>query len=235
MTKFVFSKISKNYISFTLKNTNLSFANSLRRTLLSEIPVVALDIINVQENNTVLPDDLLVHRLGLIPLHTKKELRYSKDCSCDNFCDDCSIKANINVANDTNQIQTIRSSCIQCDDATFNDTVIAKLAPNHRIKINAIARKGTGTMNAKFCPVTIVEFEYDKYNEKRHTKYWCEEKLEKEWPGVQEKNEDVHKKIDEVDMGIDVLDGYVALDTLVKGLEVMDKKIMDLLSMIENY
>lgn len=235
MPKFVFKKITKTYLSFTVKETNLSFTNSLRRILLSEIPIVALDIINVEQNNTVLPDDLIVHRLGLVPMQTSKDLKYSKDCFCENFCDDCSIKANIKVFNNTNIVQTVRSSDIQCMDASFSDAVIAKLAPTHCLIINAIARKGTGMINAKFCPVTVVEYEYDKFNEKRHTKYWCEESVEKEWPGVQEKSYDINKKIDTVDMGMEVLEGYGALDILVKGLEVMDKKVVDLLDMIENY
>jgi len=51
-----------------LKNTTPSFANAIRRIIISEIPVLAIEEVEVRENNSALQDELLAHRLGLIPL-----------------------------------------------------------------------------------------------------------------------------------------------------------------------
>jgi len=51
-----------------LKNTTPSFANAIRRIIISEIPVLAIEEVEVKENNSALQDELLAHRLGLIPL-----------------------------------------------------------------------------------------------------------------------------------------------------------------------
>lgn len=40
-------------ISFTLKNTDLSVANSLRRIMLAEVPTLSIDLVDI-ESNTVL-------------------------------------------------------------------------------------------------------------------------------------------------------------------------------------
>ncbi len=51
-----------------LKNTSPSFANALRRIIISEVPVLAIEEVEVIENNSALQDELLANRLGLIPL-----------------------------------------------------------------------------------------------------------------------------------------------------------------------
>ena len=43
-------------------------ANALRRIIIAEIPTMALHKVFMYQNTSVIPDELLVHRLGLIPI-----------------------------------------------------------------------------------------------------------------------------------------------------------------------
>lgn len=43
-------------------------ANALRRIIIAEIPTMAFHKVLLYQNTSVIPDELLVHRLGLLPL-----------------------------------------------------------------------------------------------------------------------------------------------------------------------
>jgi DNA-directed RNA polymerase I and III subunit RPAC1 len=55
-------------LTFDLVNTAPALANALRRILLSEVPTMAIEKVGILNNTSVTPDEVLAHRLGLIPL-----------------------------------------------------------------------------------------------------------------------------------------------------------------------
>ncbi|MBS3088360.1 DNA-directed RNA polymerase subunit D [Candidatus Pacearchaeota archaeon] len=52
---------------------NQQLANALRRSI-SEIPVLAVDEVEIFKNDSALYDEVLAHRIGLIPLKTEKSM-----------------------------------------------------------------------------------------------------------------------------------------------------------------
>ncbi|KAK5135991.1 hypothetical protein LTR08_004245 [Meristemomyces frigidus] len=93
--------VNETTIDFLLSSTSLALANSIRRTMLAEIPTIAIDLVEVESNTSVLADEFLAHRLGLIPLSTRgvEEMIYTRDCTCEEFCDNCAVILRLHAAN----------------------------------------------------------------------------------------------------------------------------------------
>src|SRR4051812_47592335 len=59
--------------SFSLISTDASIANAFRRILLAEIPTVAIETVYMSNNTSIIQDEVLAHRFGLIPLKGNKQ------------------------------------------------------------------------------------------------------------------------------------------------------------------
>ena len=55
-------------IEFDLIGVDASIANSLRRTLIAEVPTVAIESVYVYNNTSIMQDEVLAHRLGMVPI-----------------------------------------------------------------------------------------------------------------------------------------------------------------------
>ena len=58
----------KGTLKFEMKGCSPSVANALRRILLSEVPTMAIEHVFMVNNTSVIYDEVLSHRLGLVPL-----------------------------------------------------------------------------------------------------------------------------------------------------------------------
>lgn len=54
-------------VIFELVGVDVSIANAIRRIMISEVPTIAIETIHLYQNTGVIQDEVLAHRLGLIP------------------------------------------------------------------------------------------------------------------------------------------------------------------------
>ena len=138
----VISKDSQK-IAIKLKGVPLQYANELRRVCLNGVTVFAIDTVDIIENTSVLPDEGLAHRLGLIPLKT--------DLSKFNESDKILLVLD---SGESDQTRAVLSSELSSEDDTVkpvSDKIpIVQLAPGQKIKIECYARLGRGTEHAKW-------------------------------------------------------------------------------------
>ncbi len=64
----------ENELVFEMIGCDTSFANALRRILLAEVPTVALEYVYMWNNTSLIHDEVLAHRLGLVPLNVDARL-----------------------------------------------------------------------------------------------------------------------------------------------------------------
>ncbi|KZC10394.1 DNA-directed RNA polymerases I and III subunit RPAC1 [Dufourea novaeangliae] len=61
-------------LEFDLIGYPVGFANAFRRVLLSEVPTMAIEKVYIVNNTSLIQDEVLAHRLGLIPLRADPRL-----------------------------------------------------------------------------------------------------------------------------------------------------------------
>lgn len=61
-------KLTDEEMVFDLKGAEPPLANALRRIMIAEIPTIAIEKVTMWQNTSILPDENLAHRMGLIPI-----------------------------------------------------------------------------------------------------------------------------------------------------------------------
>lgn len=160
--------VKKNGVTMQLiiQGVDVSFMNALRRIMLSELPSMAVDDVVIIENSSLLHDEILAHRLGLIPLKTDLDsYNLPEECTCKSEfgCNLC--RATITLETEAvESIKTVYSGDLKSEDkniAPVSDRIpIVKLASGQKIKLEAYARLGKGKDHAKWQPVSVCAYKH---------------------------------------------------------------------------
>jgi DNA-directed RNA polymerase II subunit RPB3 len=165
---------------------------------------VCIDQVQILSNTSVLPDEFIAHRLGLIPLDSRNcdtDMLYNRDCECGSQCERCAVILDLACKCERDGTMMVFARDLVIADARPNEYVgqpvirdpngngplIAKLRRGQELRVRCVAIKGIAKEHAKWAPTAAVGFEYDPGNKLRHVDYWYEESAKDEWP-VDERN-----------------------------------------------
>jgi DNA-directed RNA polymerase subunit D len=153
-------------LRFHVQGADVPYMNALRRIVISEVPCMAIDEIVMLENSSVLQDETVAHRLGLVPLKTDLDsYNLPEECPCKSEfgCNLCRVTLALDIeAKEGNR--TICSGDLKSESQTVvpvSDKIpIAKLVKEQKIRLEAYARLGKGRNHAKWQPVSMCAYKY---------------------------------------------------------------------------
>lgn len=143
-------------IRFLLRECDLAFASALRRTMAAEVPCMTIDDIFFFDNSSVMPDEVLSHRVGLVPLVTDLDsyvLPERCQCGSDLGCSLCRVILTLDVEAEGENKTVYTGDLVSEDPAVIPmspNIPLVKLAPGQAVKFEAYARLGVGKMHAKW-------------------------------------------------------------------------------------
>lgn len=143
-------KKTKEKLSFTIKDIDISLVNAYRRLIAEGVPVLAIDTVEFTKNDSVLYDEILAHRLGLIPLKADlKTFRPKDTCTCKGKgCNKCTVKLKLAAKG-----KEVLSTDLKCKVvSSVYEIPLVRLTPEQELEFVADARLGTGKEHAKFIP-----------------------------------------------------------------------------------
>ena len=140
---------------------------------------MAIDKVDFLQNTTVLHDDFLAHRLGLIPLTSHHagfnpeqnggDFQYNRDCTCDAYCPNCTVVFELDVKCEDEE-RKVTTADLQpeldgdrCRVAAGEgeEILLVKLRKGQHLKLRALAQKGIGKEHAKWNPCCTAVFSYE--------------------------------------------------------------------------
>jgi len=152
----------KGKLSFVVRDSNPVFVNTLRRMVIEEVPTLSIEDVEFRKNNSALYDEVIAHRLGLIPIKTDlSSYELPSECSCKGKgCSKCTLKMTL----DTGKLGNVYAKDIESKDSkcvpAYPGLIIVKLLKGQKIELEATAILGKGKDHAKWSPGLVTYKNY---------------------------------------------------------------------------
>jgi len=131
------------------------YMNTLRRLILSDVPTMAIELVEFRKNDSILYDEIVAHRLGLIPLKTDlKSYKVATQEEIENkeYLAQSSVKLTLKAKGPG----VVYAKDLKSKDPkivpVYPDMPIVKLLEGQEIELEATAVLGTGQVHAKWSP-----------------------------------------------------------------------------------
>ena len=161
----VLEKDDKN-MRLLIKEVDVPYVNALRRIIISEVPCMAIDEVVVLENSSIMQDETISHRLGLVPLKTDLDsYTLPEECKCQSEfgCNLCRVTLTLDVETKegTRSVYSGELVSENKEVVPVSDAIpIVKLVKEQKLRLEAYARLGKGKNHAKWQPVSMCAYKY---------------------------------------------------------------------------
>lgn len=171
-------------MEFDMVGVDPAIANAVRRILLAEVPTMAIETVSIWNNTSIIQDEVLAHRLGLIPIKADPRLfEYRQKDSEEQTSEDtiqfklkvkCTRNSSVSDATDPDVLyknhkvytkdmewvplpgqEHLKSKGIR---PVHEDILITTMRPGHELDLELHCLKGIGKDHAKFSPVATASY-----------------------------------------------------------------------------
>jgi len=178
-------QIAPTTYTFTLAPTHVTYANTLRRLMMTGVESVAFRAdmtstgtttdVTIRENTTPMTNEMLAHRIGLLPISVPEPMKWNadryafslavtgdRDGPKDVFASDIVVTERIPTEDEPVRVPTERF--FPPNRITGDTCLIATLYPGdtQKLEFTAKATIGTGRENARFQPTSQCSYEYTR-------------------------------------------------------------------------
>ena len=119
---------------------SVSLANAIRRSV-NEVPILAIDEVDIYKNDSALYDEIIAHRLGLVVLKNQK------------LKGDKAVEMKMKVKGKGDRTEVIAGEL--GNEVVFPETLIVLIEEGKEIELVARARVGKGVSHSKYSPGVI--------------------------------------------------------------------------------
>ncbi|OAF70571.1 DNA-directed RNA polymerases I and III subunit RPAC1, partial [Intoshia linei] len=166
---------------FNIIGIDVAIVNSYRRIILSEVSTMAVDEVHMIKNDSVIPDEVLAHRFGMVPFDIDPRAFFTKSSDKFHNNDNETVKFRIEIKNNftTKEIEkneqlqylSVYSDCLKWiplgqqrvrlvndPKPICKDILLAKLSQKQEIVADMYCLKSNGMDHAKFSPVATASY-----------------------------------------------------------------------------
>ncbi len=150
------------FIRVLFEDISPDVANAIRRTIMLDVPTLAIENVTIYDNTSALFDEIVAHRLGLLPLPTDlQSLVFREECACDGEgCPNCTVHYTVSKEGAC----TVYSGDLDAEESSWavvdEKIPLLRLNQDQRIILEAEAILGRGKQHAKWQPASGVGYSY---------------------------------------------------------------------------
>jgi DNA-directed RNA polymerase subunit D len=132
-------------VEFNITGIKENIANALRRVVISDVPVLAIETVTFSQNSSVMDDEVLAHRLGMIPLKTEVDGLDTLTVSLEGTGPGIVYSKNL-VVKETKAKGKKKSVSI----SVYDTIPVIKLTEGQKVELEATAQLGRGRDHIKW-------------------------------------------------------------------------------------
>ncbi len=147
-------------IKFEIKDTTPAFVNAIRRSI-SDVSIMAMDFVEIKKNTSTMYNEMLSHRIGLIPLKFKPGAYVeSEKCKCGGAgCEKCTVKFALKAKGPAKVYASNLASTDENVVPAEKDILLTILVEDQEIDLEATAKLGNIKKHARW-QAAIAGYQY---------------------------------------------------------------------------